>query len=71
MQIGSYPDWFNNYFKVKVTVESANEHATKAAVMELHQNLPKACLLGKVCSISNSKSFVNRIHAHTLIKFVI
>nr|CAB3246480.1 FAD synthase [Phallusia mammillata] len=52
VQIGSYPDWFNNYYKVKVTVESANEDATKAALKELKDKLPQGCLLDshKYCS---------------------
>jgi len=45
LTVGSYPDWFNNYYKVKVLVESANKDATDAAVEVLKQSLPNGCVL--------------------------
>ncbi|XP_076825340.1 FAD synthase-like isoform X1 [Clavelina lepadiformis] len=43
--IGSYPDWFNNYYKVKVIVESPNEESTQHAVSYLQSNLTEGKLV--------------------------
>nr|XP_039272114.1 FAD synthase-like isoform X1 [Styela clava] len=39
--IGSYPDLFNNYYKVKVVVESVNSQATEEATKYLMDSIPQ------------------------------
>uniref|UniRef100_H2YMQ1 FAD synthase n=1 Tax=Ciona savignyi TaxID=51511 RepID=H2YMQ1_CIOSA len=41
VSVGSYPDWSNNYYKVKLMLESTNPDAVSAAVTFLQQNLPQ------------------------------
>jgi len=45
LTIGSYPDWFNNYYKVKLIVECSDESKLKEAVEYLNTNLPACTVL--------------------------
>jgi len=45
LSIGSYPDWLNNYYKVKLTVECTDDEIAKEAVDFLTTQLPEGSLL--------------------------
>lgn len=44
-QLGSYPDWVNNYYRVKLTLDSESEQHLEEAYSFLLQNLPPAVIV--------------------------
>nr|XP_009862013.1 FAD synthase [Ciona intestinalis] len=45
LNIGSYPDWSNNYYKVRIVLESLNHEVVDAATQYLHMRLPSDRIL--------------------------
>ena len=43
--IGSYPEWQNNYFKLKLVLECDNCDTIEECVTTIEQNLPAGCIL--------------------------
>ncbi|XP_054834045.1 FAD synthase [Eublepharis macularius] len=43
--LGSYPDWVNNYFRVKLTLDSESESHLKEAYAFLMENLPEGTVV--------------------------
>lgn len=45
VSIGSYPDWLNNYYKVKIVIESMSEEITHSALKFLMDSLQKQSIV--------------------------
>ncbi|XP_061462722.1 FAD synthase isoform X2 [Rhineura floridana] len=48
--LGSYPDWVNNYFRVKLTLDSDSKEHLEEAVSFLMENLPKGIVVPLVAN---------------------
>lgn len=55
--IGSYPDWYNNYYKTKLIIESMNESATASALQFLTNGLPANSIINSYQPHSLEESF--------------